>query len=52
MQNLEKQIAILECQIKNNKTKNPYAVKNKINNLKAQLVATTRAAYWNQWLSR
>jgi hypothetical protein len=46
--NLEKQIAAIERNIRLGKCKNPYAANNKVINLKAQLIATRRADYWNR----
>lgn len=50
--NLERQITAIENNIKQGKAKNVYAAKNKVANLKAQLVATRRANYWNEFLTR
>lgn len=49
---LERQITAIETNIKLGKAKNVFAAKNKVVNLKAQLVATKRASYWNQYLSK
>ena len=50
--NLEKQIAAIEKNIRLGKAKNKFAAANKIINLKAQLVATRRANYWNEYLTK
>jgi hypothetical protein len=50
--NLEKQIAAIERNIKLGKAANIYAATNKVINLKAQLVATKRAAMWSNFLAR
>jgi hypothetical protein len=50
--NLERQIAAIENSLKIGKAKNIYAARNKVVNLKAQLVATRRASYWNEFLTR
>jgi hypothetical protein len=50
--NLERQINAIERSIKDGKAKNVFAAKNKVINLKAQLVATRRAGYWSDYLSR
>jgi len=50
--NLERQITAIETNIKLGKAKNVFAAKNKVINLKAQLVTTKRASYWNEFLTK
>jgi hypothetical protein len=52
MQNLERQIAAIESNLRQGKVKNVYAAQNKINNLKAYLAAQNKANYWSQWMAR
>lgn len=52
MQLLERQIAAIESKLKQGKAKNPFAAKNKIINLKAQLAAQNKAKYWAEWVSK
>lgn len=50
--NLERQITVIEAKIKNGKTKNVFAAKNKVINLKHELAAKNRARYWMDWIGR